>query len=73
MHTVMCANDRLMVRVGADNYKACLLRKRVREMDFTGKPLKDFIYVMPEGIKRKYNLQRWIETGLSFTKTLPKK
>lgn len=66
-------DDRLMVRVGADNYEACLKRKHVREMDFTGRPLKGFIYVMPEGIKRRDGLQRWVETGLSFTKTLPKK
>jgi len=32
--------DVLMARVGPDYYEQALLRSYVREMDFTGKPMK---------------------------------
>ena len=35
----------LMVRVGVDGYEAALSQPYARQMDFTGKPLKGFVYV----------------------------
>jgi len=75
-HGNMCAGitgDKLVVRVGADQYQSCLKRKHAAPMDFTGKPLTGFVYVLPEGIKRSDQLNHWLKTGLRFTKTLPKK
>jgi hypothetical protein len=42
-------------------------------MDFTGKPLKGFIYIMPDGLARTDSLQKWIDKGIQFAKSLPKK
>lgn len=39
-------ND-LMVRVGPDDYEQSLQRAHARAMDFTGKPMKGFVYVSP--------------------------
>lgn len=75
-HGNMCCglnDDKLVVRVGAAAYDASLKRKHVAPMDFTGKPLKGFIYVLPAGIKRIDQLKYWVEEGLAFTRTLPKK
>lgn len=73
---MLCGVDnksRLMVRVGADNYPKALKTKHAREMDFTGRPLKGMIYVDPEGTRNKAGLTKWIEMGLNFTRTLPRK
>jgi TfoX/Sxy family transcriptional regulator of competence genes len=65
--------NKLVVRVGPGNYEKILKQKYVRKMDFTGKPLKGFIYVMPEGLRRTDSLQKWIDKGIQFARSLPKK
>ncbi len=66
-------DDKLMARVGKDNYLALLKRKYADPMDFTGKPMKGMIYVYAGGIKTKKNLQFWIDQCLEFVEPLPKK
>lgn len=65
--------NKLVVRVGPDDYENYLKQKYVRKMDFTGKPLKGFIYVMPEGLRRTDSLSKWIDKGIQFARSLPKK
>lgn len=65
--------DKLMVRVGQQNYDFALKQKHVTEMDFTGKPLKGMVYVLQEGIKRKDSLKKWIYICIDFVSMLPKK
>ena len=38
--------DSLMARVGPVAYAASLKQAHVREMDFTGKPMKGYVYVI---------------------------
>ena len=38
-------NDDLMVRVGADALEAALAQPYARPMDFTGRPMKGFVFV----------------------------
>lgn len=61
----------LMVRVGPDDHEAALKRAHVRPMDFTGRPMKGYVYVAPEGIRTKAQLAKWVDRGLSFARTLP--
>jgi len=61
----------LMVRVGVDQYDSALKLKHARKMDITGKPMKGLLFVAPDGYKTKAQLAKWVERGLSFTKTLP--
>jgi TfoX/Sxy family transcriptional regulator of competence genes len=65
--------DKLMARVGQEKYEYALRQKHASEMDFTGKPLKGMIYVLPEGIKRKDSLTKWIDMCIEFVGTLPEK
>ena len=44
-------DDTLMARVGPDQYDEALQEPHTRKMDFTGKPLKGFVYVAPEGFE----------------------
>jgi TfoX/Sxy family transcriptional regulator of competence genes len=53
----------LMARVPAEAYGRALGQAHVRPMDFTGKPLKGFIYVSAEGIRTAAALRKWIASG----------
>lgn len=66
-------NETLMARVGPDQYPKALKLSHAREMDFTGKPLKGFIYVAPEGFETDNDLAAWIGRCESFTGSLPPK
>ena len=66
-------DETLMVRVGPDLYAEALSRPHAREMDFTGKSLKGFVYVAPEGFESDADLNDWIDLSLSFIATLPPK
>jgi hypothetical protein len=65
--------DTLMARVGPDAHEECLKQKYVKEMDFTGKPMKGFVYVQPEGIGEDPELSGWVDKCLGFVLSLPKK
>ena len=41
----------LMVRIPDDEFDAVMRSRYVRPMDFTGKPLKGFVYVSPPGFR----------------------
>jgi len=64
---------KLMARVGQENYEFALKQKHVTEMDFTGKLLKGMIYVLPDGMKRKDSLKKWVNMCIEFVSTLEKK
>lgn len=59
-------NDRLMVRVGKEKYDNLLLLKGCREMDFTGKSMKGFIFVYPDGFEKDEDLEFWIDKGIEY-------
>ena len=65
--------DTLMLRVGPDQYEKLLRKPHARPMDFTGRPLKGFLYVAPEGIRTEAALRHWVQHALDFVATLPAK
>lgn len=65
--------DRLMIRCGKDNYDFLLKKTGARVMDFTGKPMKGFIHVYPEGYDSDNDLDFWVQQALEFNSTLEKK
>ena len=65
--------DNLVVRVGPGTYEATLQEPHTRPMDFTGRPLKGFVYVDPAGYEAPSALLGWIERGVAFVRTLPRK
>lgn len=65
--------DELMVRVGPDNWQAALEETGVREMDFTGRSLKGYVYVSADAISTTAGLRRWVDVGFAFADTLPPK
>jgi TfoX/Sxy family transcriptional regulator of competence genes len=65
--------DDLMVRVGPDAWEKSLSLAHARVMDFTGKPMRGYVYVAAAGVDTAAKLRRWIERGLEFVDTLPPK
>jgi TfoX/Sxy family transcriptional regulator of competence genes len=65
--------DELMVRVGPKAYERALGRAHAREMDFTGRPTKGFVFVAPAGITTKRSLVSWIAPAVDFAKGPPPK
>lgn len=63
----------LMVRVGRESYEAALREPHVREMDFTGRPLRGFVYVAAEGLVSDGDLRAWVERGARYADSLPPK
>ena len=66
-------DEMLMARVGPDAYEEALKRPHAREMDFTGKSLKGFVYVEPAGFAEDEQIQKWISLCEAFTGSLPPK
>ena len=65
--------ENLMARVGPDNYEMALRKPYVTPMDFTGRPMKGYVYVQPGGIEEDEELTYWVEVCAAFAKTLPPK
>ena len=65
--------ETLMARIGAEYYEQALLRRHVRKMDFTGRPMKGYVFVDPPGFGSDADLAAWIDRCLRFVQTLPRK
>ena len=53
----------LMVRIADDEFEAVMPGRHVRPMDFTGRPLRGFVYVSPPGFRTPAALRRWLSRG----------
>ena len=57
--------NRLMARIGPDAYDDALTRKGCRPMNFTGRPMRGFVFVGNEGFKSDGDLAVWLELALA--------
>ncbi len=60
--------DDLMARIDPSVYEKALKRKGCHEMRFTGKQMKGFVFVSPEGTKAKKDLEYWVGLAFEFNK-----
>lgn len=58
--------EKLMARIGPDVYKQVLNKKGCREMDFTGRPMKGFVFIEPEGTDSDKDLEFWVNLSLDY-------
>ena len=65
--------DSLIARVGPDGYEDALLEPHVREFDITGRPMKGWVLVEPEGVEDDEQLNGWIQRAMKFVGKLPGK
>jgi len=58
--------QKLMVRIDPEGYEEALGRKGGVPMDFTGRPMRGFVFVHQEGFTAESDLASWLELALEF-------
>jgi len=58
--------ERLMVRLDPAIYEQALERKGCMPMDFTGRPMRGFVFVNAEGVGADRDLASWLDLALEF-------
>lgn len=58
--------ERIMARVGPENYDAAMKRKDAKPMDFTGKVMKGFIFIDAKNVSKDSDLKYWLELCLEY-------
>ena len=59
---------RMMVRIDPENYDDAMEQEGCRSMDFTGKPMKGFVYVEEAALDTRKKLGYWIGLALEYNK-----
>lgn len=65
--------DSLIVRLGPQHAPAALQGPHVRKFDITGKPMRGWVMVQPEGMIDDDQLADWIQRAIDFVGKLPAK
>lgn len=58
--------DEMMCRINPEVYEEALQKNGCREMTFTGKPMKGYVFVNEEGMKKQKDFDYWINLCLNF-------
>lgn len=58
--------DKLMARIDPEIYEQALKLEGCHEMDFTGKPMKGYVFVDSNAIETDKDLHYWIKLCLEF-------
>jgi hypothetical protein len=65
--------DSLIVRLGPEEGDAALKEPHVKVFDITGRPMKGWVLVAPEGVADDQKLSGWILRAVKFVGRLPEK
>src|ERR1700675_1053148 len=60
--------DSLCVRLGPDQAEEALLEPHLKEFDITGRPMKGWVLVEPEGVEDDEQLSDWIHRATKFVR-----
>jgi hypothetical protein len=56
----------LMARIGEEAYKTEISKEVCLPMDFTGRPMRGYAFIIPEGIDKEEDLSYWLDICLAF-------
>lgn len=76
LHGNMCIGvwkDSLVVRLAPDAAAVALKEPHVKPFDITGRPMKGWLMVAPDGLDTDDQLRAWIDRAIAFVATLPAK
>jgi hypothetical protein len=76
VHGIMACGvlrDDLIVRVGPERYDAALARPHARLFDLTGRAMRGWVMVGPDGHESDEALSEWVGRGVAFASSLPAK
>ena len=65
--------ESLIVRLGDEQGEEALKEAHVKEFDITGRAMKGWVLVGPEGIEDDEQLKGWIQRAMKFVGKLPGK
>ena len=65
--------ESLVVRLGEEEGEEALKEPHVKEFDITGRPMKGWVMVEPEGVKDGEQVKAWIQRAIRFVGKLPAK
>jgi TfoX/Sxy family transcriptional regulator of competence genes len=65
--------EELIVRLRPEDGDTALREQHVRAFDVTGRPMRGWIMVAPEGLEEDHQLADWISQALAFVEGLPAK
>lgn len=65
--------DDLIVRVEPEKHDALLKKPHAKPFDITGRPMKGWLLVEPDGVRMNKQLAAWIKESVEFTSSLPPK
>ena len=65
--------DSLILRLGQSPAQNALKKKNVRPFDITGRAMKSWVMVAPQGMTTKDSLKHWVQGAIDFVSTLPRK
>ena len=65
--------ESLIVRLGPEGYEDASLEPHVKEFDITGRAMKGWVLVEPEGVENDDELNAWIQRAVKFVGKLPAK
>ncbi len=71
--SVGVVKDSLMVRSDPSRDAELLGRPHARPMDFTGRPMKGWVFVAPAGYAEDGDLASWVAEGVGYARSLPAK
>jgi TfoX/Sxy family transcriptional regulator of competence genes len=60
--------QRLMLRIDPQQYDELLEKEGCRPMDFTGKPMKGYVFVDKDVLQTKKQLNYWVNLALEYNK-----
>ena len=63
----------LIVRVGPERYEKALAEPNTRVFDMTGRPMKGWVVISPQGCEEDKDLKAWVKQGVEYALTLPSK
>lgn len=58
--------DEMMCRIDPEVYQTALQRNGCREMVFTGKPMKGYVFVSEDGMESSSDFDYWIQQCVEF-------
>src|SRR5688572_20761030 len=60
------AGDRLMARIDPAVEAEALAKPGCTPMDFTGRPMKGFVFISPDALRTASQLSPWLDMALDF-------
>ena len=63
----------LIVSLDPEQTGRALSKPHTRAFDLTGRPMKGWILVQPQGLTTKAVLSKWVQAGMKYASSLPAK